>query len=594
MQQKLPLLLVLLLLGCAYIPGFVSAAPATGPESGFIVVASAPAADFYTATQVGTTPFRVSFFDRSEGSLPLGHLWNFGDETTSREQNPTHIYATNGRYTVTLTVTNSFGGDTKTLTGFIAVGDPPVPDFSASPSQGNIPLAVAFTGLTNDTVSSWRWDFGDGSFADGQNPTHTYTKPGIYTVSLSAANEFGTGHITKSGIINTGVVPDAEFIAEIRQGYPPLTVRFRDFSSGSPFLWSWDFGDGTTSTEKDPVHTYSEAGSYTTTLQVANTFGSDSLTRPNHISVGNPVQTLTQGPAVVVTPPPGESQTGDIISLIREAKGTTDKNLPTSGFIPPQFMALAAVLTNFAILFISFLISNIGTLSQFAPRLAKFLADLAGGHAVEKLNAAEVEKRGLAVHQRERYFLGLSAIEIIVIELAVIMVAFAFILADRAELILQTVLIYILVGAISVVLHDFAHRYFATRHGHDADTRFWGLGTVIMFLTAWLYGNAFATSYRNLVKRQGEDEPRELGIEMVAGPCVSIVLMVLFLALTQAGGIWAIAGGIGFSINLMTAVYSLMPIETMDGGAVWKWNRTLYLMLFLPMIAFYFFTYMIV
>ena len=78
----------------------------------------------------------------------------------------------------------------------------------------------------------------------------------------------------------------------------------------------------------------------------------------------------------------------------------------------------------------------------------------------------------------------------------------------------------------------------------------------------------------------------------MGGPCVSIVLMVLFLALTQAGGLWAIAGGIGFSINLMTAVYSLMPIGTMDGLAVWKWNRALYLMLFLPMIAFYFFTYM--
>ena len=594
MQQKLRLFLVLLLLSCACIPAYVSAAPATGPGSGFIVVASAPAADFYTATQVGAAPFRVSFFDRSEGTLPLGYLWNFGDGTASREQNPTHIYATNGKYTVTLTVTNPFGQDTKTLTGFIAVGDPPVPDFSVSPSQGNIPLAVAFTGLTNGTMSSWKWDFGDGSFASVQNPTHTYTKPGIYTVTLSAANEFGMGDITKSDIINTGVVPDAEFIAEIRQGYPPLTVQFRDFSSGSPFAWFWDFGDGTKSTEKDPVHSYTKEGSYTTTLQVANAFGNDSLTRPNHISVGNPVPTLTQGPVVVGTPPPGESQSGGIISLIREAKGTTEKNLPTSGFIPPQFMALAAVLTNFAILFISFLISNIGTLSQFAPKLAKFLGDLAGGHAVEKVNAAEVEKRGIAVHQRERYFLGLSAIEIIVIEAAVIMVAFAFILADRAELTLQTVLIYILVGAISVVLHDFAHRYFATRHGHDADTQFWGLGTVIMFLTAWLYGNAFATSYRNLVNRQGEDEPRELGIEMVAGPCVSIVLMVLFLALTQAGGLLAIAGGVGFSINLITAVYSLMPIATMDGGAVWKWNRALYLMLFLPMIAFYFFTYMIV
>jgi len=594
MQKKLRLLLVLLLFGCAIIPVYVSAAPPTGPGSGFIVVASAPAADFYSATQVGTAPLRVSFFDHSEGTLPLGYLWNFGDGITSREQNPTHIYATNGEYTVTLTVTNSFGQDAKTLTGFIAVGDPPVPDFSAAPLQGTIPLAVAFTGITNGTMSSWKWDFGDGSSADGQNPTHIYTNPGLYTVTLSAANEFGMGHITKSGIINAGAVPDAEFIAEIRQGYPPLTVRFHDFSSGSPLAWFWDFGDGTTSTEKDPVHTYTKEGGYTAILQVANAFGSDSLTRPNLIRVGNPVPPLTPGPAVVLTPLPDKSQSGGIMSLIREAKGTTEKNLPTSRFIPQRFMALAAVLTSFAVVFINLLVNSIGTLSQFGPRVAKFLADLAGGHGVEKLSAAEVEKRGIAVHRRERHFLGLSAIEIIVIEVAVIMVAIAFILADRAELTLQTVLIYILVGALSVVLHDCAHRYFATRHGHDADTQFWGMGTAIMFLTAWLYGNAFAQSYRNLVNRQGEEKPRELGIEMVAGPCVSIVLMVLFLAVSQLGELWAIAGGVGFSINLITAVYSLMPIETMDGGAVWKWNRAVYLMLFLPMIAFYFFTYMIV
>ncbi len=67
------------------------------------------------------------------------------------------------------------------------------------------------------------------------------------------------------------------------------------------------------------------------------------------------------------------------------------------------------------------------------------------------------------------------------------MVALAFVLADRVELTLENILIYLLVGAISVVLHDFAHRYFATKHGHDADTQFWGLGTVIMFITAWLY-----------------------------------------------------------------------------------------------------------
>ena len=262
-----------MLVFCTYFPASVSAEPVTVPGSGFIVVASAPAADFYTTIQVGAAPFRVSFLIDQKATLPLSYLWDFGDGITSREQNPTHIYTRNGEFTVTLTVTNSFGQDTMTKTGYIAVGNPPEPDFTASPLQGKVPLFVTFTGVTNGSVAYWEWDFGDGSLASGQNPAHTYPKPGLYTVTATATNEFGTGQIVKSGIINTGVVPEAEFIAETRQGYPPLTVRFRDFSRGNPLAWSWDFGDGSTSTEKDPVHIYSQEGSYTTTLQVANAFG---------------------------------------------------------------------------------------------------------------------------------------------------------------------------------------------------------------------------------------------------------------------------------------------------------------------------------
>jgi hypothetical protein len=81
---------------------------------------------------------------------------------------------------------------------------------------------------------------------------------------------------------------------------------------------------------------------------------------------------------------------------------------------------------------------------------------------------------------------------------------------------------------------------------------------------------------------------------MVAGPCVSIILMVLSLALMTAGGIWATARVLGFSINLITSVYSLMPIETMDGLAVWGWNRGLFLMFFVPLLAFYLYTYIII
>jgi PKD repeat protein/Zn-dependent protease len=594
MQKILPVLLLIPLLVCMFIPAYGSAASIVEPDSGFIVVASAPSADFYTTIQSGTSPLRVTFFDRSYGTLPLRYLWNFGDGTTATEQNPTHIFAPNGKYTVSLTVTNSYGQDTKTLPDFIAVGDPPKADFSVSPSSGILPLTVAFTDKTPDTTRSWVWDFGDDTNSTVQNPVHTYIKTGIYTVTLSATNEFGTGHTTKSGIINAGIVPDAEFIVEPREGDPPLTVRFRDFSSGSPLAWLWDFGDGSTSTEKDPVHTYQKAGSYTTTLHVANAFGSDALTRPDHVRVGIPSPVISPVRTQVETPPGKENQQGGIIGLIRQARGTTEKNLPVSGLIPPQFMALAAVLTSFFFIFINLLISNIGALSHIGPKLVKFFMDLAGGHAVEKVSEAEIARRGIAVQQSERHFLGLSAAELIIIEVAVIMLALAFVLADRVELTLQNVLIYILVGAISVVLHDFAHRYFATKHGQDADTRFWGLGTVIMFLTAWLYGNAFAQSYRNVVNRQGEENIRDTGIEMVAGPCISIILMVLFLALTGLGGICAIAGSVGFTINLITAVYSLMPIKTMDGSGIWRWNRGVYLLLFIPMIAFYFFTFMIV
>jgi PKD repeat protein/Zn-dependent protease len=595
MQKIIRFFLILLISAGILIPAYGMAAVPEGKDSGFIVVASAPAADFYTSIQTGSTPLRISFFDRSEGTLPLQYLWNFGDGTTSPERNPTHTYAANGNYTVTLTVKNSFGEDTKKLPDFIAVGDPPVPDFSATPPHGKIPLNVTFYDRTSGVPDSWFWDFGDGSSATLQNPTHTYSNPGVFSVTLFSGNKFGTGQITKSGLISTGVVPEVDFAAENRQGDPPLTVRFHDFSAGNPVSWSWDFGDESTSTEKDPVHTYTKEGNYTTSLHVTNAFGSDTLIRTDHIRVGNPLlpKTTPAQPEIIIAPQ-GTAQPQGIAGLIREARGTTEKNLPTKGLIPPQFMALAAMLTSFAFILINILISNIGALSQIAPRIAKFFVDLAGGHAVEKISEAEVEKRGITVQERQRHFLGLSAIEIIVIEAAVIMVALAFILADRAELTLQNVIIYIVVGVISVVIHDFAHRYFATRHGHDADTQFWWLGTGIMFLTAWLYGNAFAQSYRNLVKRQEKDNLTEMGIEMVAGPCVSIILMVLFLAIIQWGGIWAVAGGVGFSINLITAVYSLMPIGTMDGGAIWKWNRGIYLGLFVPMIIFYFYTYIVV
>lgn len=475
--------------------------------SGYIRVTDPPSADFFTSTRYGSAPFTVSFSDSSRGREPLTYLWDFGDGSTSAIKNPSHTYRNNGEYAVSLTVTNAYGSDTRSIPAYIGVGDPLVAAFSPS----------------------------------------------------------------------------------VAGGPAPFTVTFSTTAQSLPANWSWDFGDGTTSFEENPVHTYTVPGNYTVTVKLSNSYGVETASGNQTLVVSSPV------PAPVITPslPEGKEPEG-ILDLIHRAKGTREKDLPSSGFIPPQFMALAAMLTSLAVLLVQWLIVHAGIIWQFLLKFARFFSDLLWGHAVEKLSAKEVEARKLAARKLEPHFLGLSSTEILVIEAAVIIVALAFILADRAELTLATVLTYMAVGAVSVVLHDFAHRAVMTRHGCDADTRFWGLGTVIMFLTAWLFGNAFATSYRNLAGREGEASPRELAMEMVAGPLVSILLMAVSLAMVSFGGFWAVAGGIGFTVNLMTSLYSLMPIDTMDGLAVWRWNRAIYLGLFLPVFAFYLFTYIVV
>lgn len=499
------LILCIIISGIVILP--VAAAAGDGAGTGYIVVTNPPVADFFASNQHGPAPFMVSFADTSRGDTPMSYAWDFGDGTTSDRQNPTHTYMTNGEYTVSLTVTNQYGSDTKNVAGFIAVGNPPVAGFSATPQDGSLPLTVAFTDTSMNSPSAWQWDFGDGASSAEQNPSHTYTQPGIYAVRL----------------------------------------------------------------------------------KVTNIFGSDTLSQTNLINARSPAPVAT----VVPSPPPEERQEG-LIGLIREARGMAVKDLPTSAYIPAQFMALAAVLTSIAVLIIQIIVSNIGFIWQIVVKVLKFLSELAGEHAVEKMSEREIAARRIAVRKMEQHFFGLSATEVLVIEVAVVVVALAFMLADRAEMTLDMVLIYIIVGAVSVVLHDFAHRYFATKHGQDADTQFWGLGTVIMFLTAWLFGNAFGASYRNLVNRNDDENPRTIGIEMVAGPVVSIILTFVFLAMVMLGGAWAIAGGIGFTINLITAVYSLMPIETMDGPAIWRWNRYLYLALFIPLFIFYCAVFMLV
>lgn len=162
-----------------------------------------PVAGFSGNPTSGDYPLDVTFTNSSTGAT--SYSWNFGDGGTSTAANPTHQYTSAGTYTVTLTATNACGSDDEIKTGYITVTtppcDPPIADFTGSPTSGTYPLTVSFTDLSTNSPTSWSWTFGDGGSSTAQNPSHQYTAAGIYSVSLTATNACGSDGETKTAYI---------------------------------------------------------------------------------------------------------------------------------------------------------------------------------------------------------------------------------------------------------------------------------------------------------------------------------------------------------------------------------------------------------
>jgi PKD repeat protein len=170
---------------------------------------------------------------------------------------------------------------------------PPAAAFTGSPTSGCSPLAVSFTDQSTGEITSWSWTFGDGGTSTTQSPSHTFNAVGTYEVSLTATGPGGSDTETKTGYITVSTSPVAEFSGTPISGNAPLTVTFSDLSTGSPTSWSWNFGDGGTSTTQNPSHQYSAVGTYTISLTATNGCGSTTETKTGYISV-------SEGPAVPV------------------------------------------------------------------------------------------------------------------------------------------------------------------------------------------------------------------------------------------------------------------------------------------------------
>ncbi len=215
----------------------------------------------------------------SASSFPYNYDWNTTGETT-------------GQHTIKATTIDNNGGEaSKEITvTLIAGGYAPVADFTATPTSGTAPFSVNFTDQSTNTPTSWQWDFGDGNTSTQQNPSHTYNDAGTFAVTLTATNEYGSNTKTETDYIVVsagGSSPVAAFSATPTNGTAPLSVNFTDQSINTPTSWQWDFGDGGSSTEQNPTHTYNTDGSYTVSLMVTNEYGSDTKTITGYIIVNS-------------------------------------------------------------------------------------------------------------------------------------------------------------------------------------------------------------------------------------------------------------------------------------------------------------------
>jgi PKD repeat protein len=140
----------------------------------------------------------VQFTDTS-GFEPTAWNWSFGDGTFSNEQHPVHTFTIPGNYTVLLNASNQYGSATYYRPACVRVKDV---DFIANATIGTASMAVAFTDTSGPGVTGWQWNFGDGQTSSGQNPVHTYTAPGDYTVTLTATTPNDTVVAEKIGYVN--------------------------------------------------------------------------------------------------------------------------------------------------------------------------------------------------------------------------------------------------------------------------------------------------------------------------------------------------------------------------------------------------------
>ena len=261
-----------------------------------------PKADFYYSPELPHTMETVYFYDNS--SDPDGYViewqWDFGDGNISYEKNTAHVYKKAGKYNVTLTIVDNEGMPDAITKQIVIRNREPIIRFFWTKEGYEIKFIDASYDIDGNIVN-YTWDFGDGNISYEKNPSHRYAKDGIYNVRLIVRDDDGGINETVKAIDTLNKLPIVDF------SWTPLYptdleyVNFTCFGydiDGNIVNYTWDFGDGNISYEKNPSHRYGDDGVYKVMLTlIDDDFALQNLTKEIIIYNVKPVANFFYSPS---------------------------------------------------------------------------------------------------------------------------------------------------------------------------------------------------------------------------------------------------------------------------------------------------------
>jgi len=288
----------------------------------------------------------------------------------------------------------------------------------------------------------------------------------------------------------------------------------------------------------------------------------------------------------------GTLDSSGVLDTLRTTARNVTATTPVSGLVPPPLVPAVAVTTGMAVALIGNMFwANLDKV--FASKIFQFFRDFMGENVLQRVDEYEVKKRAIGIRTANKTVIGLTHNEVLVVAAGALLIGIASLVALRAAFEVNTILLYVITGGVAVTVHEMGHRYAAHHQNVQTEVKFWELGTILMFFTGWLAGNVFAQPHRTIMEENEDPDHSRDGKISLAGPLLSIGLAVLTIPFLFIGGDVSRIASTLMMMTMLIAVYHLMPFTPMDGKEILHWNRNLLIIMLIPMMAIYYYLFLI-